>query len=309
MYPRSSFIVSLFLLAPLAYPAPLPQEQDPLRFQATPGSPQNKTCSAADTECVVGNLTDPPEEGPPHDTSGLKARGTCKASDTDCVVGNLTDKPAEGPPTNTSHVNPGPAVRARDAETEDETAQHGLRKRQSSLNEVSSATGIDEHNADVAAPKNTTSNSTEPAEGTSRVCSAADVDCVVAKRRAQPEPLPEASPEASPSTADEDDDITLRIRALQAELDTIRSRRSEKQPRYDPIEAAIEHAKRQTAASEDPIAAAQAFADVVAQTIRNSTTGTAQSASGTASPLPVMTNAWGRRICKASDVDCVVNGS
>lgn len=255
----------------------------------------------------MGNLTDPPEQGPPRDTSQIKARGTCKASDTDCVVGNLTDKPAEGPPTNTSHINPGPAVQARDAEPDDEAAHHGLRKRQSSLNEVASAAGIDEHNANTGvAPKNTTSNSTEPAEESSRVCSAADTECVVAKRNAQPQPLPEASPEASPEA---DDDITLRIRALQDELDGILSRRSEHQSRYDPIEAAIEHAKRQTADSSDPIAAAQAFADVVAQTIRNSTTGTAGAASSTASPLPVMTNAFGRRICKASDVDCVVNGS
>ena len=399
MYSRSSLIVTLFLLSPLSYPAPIPQEQDPLRFNATPSNPQNKTCSAADTECVVGNLTDPPSSGPPKDTNDIYIRdsqherrgGTCAADDTECVVGNSTDKPAEGPPSDTSTTRPtkrdsddkerrgvcaaddtecvvgnstdkpaeGPpsdtsttqptkrdgqdkerrgTCSAADTEcvvgnltdkpsggppqntsttrpSKREATTEELEKRQSSLESISSSTGIADHNAATTLPPPVNgTNGTNSTDGqASHICAADDIECVVAKRNAQPVARPTYSTSSSDSE-EEVDDITLRIRSLQSELDSIRARRSAEptaaQPKYDTINAAIEHVKRQAVLNPDPVAAAQAFADVVAQTIRNNTSGSAGTSSSSVQvPLPAATNAFGRKICAASDVECVVNGS
>ena len=198
---------------------------------------------------------------------------TCKASDIECVVGV--------PDSRTSKRS----IEARKATPEEATNHNRHAKRQvPSLQEATEQAGINKLKPAVeVAPQNNTSSS-------SGLCSAADVECVAAKRDA--------------AATGNVDDITQHIMQLQAELNAIKEKR-------------VAHQKRQGGASTQLNTAPNDFvaaggippAVEVTSTQINATNSTQNGTLTDSSVQPIRTNELGREVCRASDVECVTGGS
>lgn len=197
---------------------------------------------------------------------------TCKASDTACVMGK--SGPSQKRDTKSTEAVP-------------EYLEASLDKRQYASNGIQAATqnaGINSlQRPAVSNPSNST-NTTTASGANNGTCKGSDSQCVMGTRDA----IPESDAEANY------DPIAIRIAELQTELEDIRSKRDQLAKRE-----AMPAAKTTTTSTST----------TAAPTITMTATLSKNSTSTTTTGYPRSTNAFGRIVCKASDVECVTGAT